>query len=188
VELLDSYIKFRVRAKALGEKGLIAARLIDQLQDNFNITFLVAQRVVEDEAATHLPRVTPGVDRFTQLKLFADVHFYLVATANIWKAFTALDGHLDQWLKKSLRKDVRPYRHFFECADRMRDHFEHLSERVGSLKDKPVFTDRGLDDNWNFEMCGETVKVGPPAVRDLARMYRKLETTLEKIFPPRKTN
>jgi len=188
MELLDSYLKFRVRAKALGEQGLIAARLIDQLQDNFNITFLTAQRVVEDEAAIHLPRVTPGVDGFTQLKLFADVHFYLVAIANIWKAFTALDGHLNQWLQKSLKKDTHPYRHFFECADRMRDHFEHLSERVGSSKDKPVFTYRGLDNNWNFKMCGETVMVGPPAVRDLARMYRKLETALEKIFPPRNTN
>jgi hypothetical protein len=187
VELLDSYFTFRIRAKALGEQGLIAARLIDQLRDNFNITFLVAQRVVEDEAATFLPRVTPGVDRFAQLKLFADVHFYLVSTANIWKALTTLDAHLDKWLKKSLKKDVRPYRHFFECADKMRDHFEHLSERVELLKNKPVFTSWSLD-NWNFKMCGETVVVGPPAVQALVKIYRKLENGLEKIFPPQETN
>ena len=186
MERLDRYVAIRVRAKKHGEQGQIASNLVYLLERYINMALLALQRIMEDNAALDIPRATPGPDPFAFFSLFADIHFYLVAVDNVRKVLERLSTHLDKTLRKTLNDVLKPYRHFLNCAQSIRDHLEHSDERVGARGKKGKrdldMTYQGLD-GWKYQVLGESIKVGPPAARVLIRLYSDLEKALKELYP-----
>jgi hypothetical protein len=172
MEKLDSYQKYLFRVE---EREL--SRLIENIETSVNMALLQSQRILEDNASFELPRVNPGPDQVLFLMLFADIHFYLVSVDNIRKSI----DRLDKALKGRLADLKNSYREFFDSANRVRRHQEHLDERIQAGK----YHGKALYDNWMYEVCGDSVIIGPPAARNLIDLYRIIDERLESIFPPR---
>jgi hypothetical protein len=186
MERLDRYNAIRARVKKLGEHGQIASNLIYLLERHINMALLASQRIAEDDAALSIPRATAGPDPFAFFSLYADIHFYLVAVDNVRKVLDRLNTHINKTLNKTLKDVLKPYHHFLKCAKSVRDHHEHSDQRVGALGAKGTrdrdMAYQGLD-GWNYQVLGESIKVGPPAAQVLINLYADVEKDLKKLYP-----
>ncbi len=170
MEKLNSYQKYTFRVENRN-----MSRLIENVEIGINMALIQSERIVAGNASIELPRVSPGPDTFLFLKLFTDIHFYLVSVANIKKFIGKLNRALDDTLD-DINKD---YRNFFDTAKAVRNCQEHLDERIESGK----YYGKSLYDDWVYEICGKTVVIGPPAAKILIQLYRELDLKLETLFP-----
>lgn len=170
MEKLNTYKKYLARIE---DRNL--SRLIKNIEISLNMALLQSERIVEDNTAIDLPRVSPGPDPVLFLKLFADIHFLLVSIDNIRKSF----DRLNKALFGKLEEIKKEYKTFFEKANAVRCCQEHLDERINSGK----YYGKSLHDDWSYEICGDTVIIGPPAAKKLVELYRTLDIMLENIFP-----
>ena len=167
MERLARYSKFQ-----LTEKRKDVCRLIELVEINFNMALLQAQRIAEDKEATDFPRATPGLDSVAIFNLFADIHFFLVSADNVRKALDKLNRRFDGALNHVLKK----YKFFFEPVRAIRGYHEHLEQRITG---QPFYAGKALKEDWTYEMCGASLKVGPATARLLIRMYRAVEEALK---------
>ena len=170
MEKLNRYQKYTFRVE-----NRKISRLIDNIEIGVNMALIQSERIVADKAAIELPKVSPGSDTFLFLKMFADIHFYLVSVANIKKAIDKLDGIIGNKLV-DINED---YGDFFKSAKAVRNCQEHLDERIESEK----YYGKSLYDDWLYEICGKTVVIGPPADKILKKLYRELDLKLEFLYP-----
>ncbi|MFH1672302.1 MAG: hypothetical protein ABIF87_02585, partial [Pseudomonadota bacterium] len=125
MEKLNSYQKYASRIE-----NRIISRLIENIEVGVNMALIQSERILADNAAIEMPRVSPAPDAFLYLKLFADIHFYLVSVANIRKSI----GKLDKALGNKLDDINKDYGDFFDAAKAVRNSQEHLDERIESGK------------------------------------------------------
>jgi hypothetical protein len=148
---------------------------------NVNTALIQCERIAQGQ---QLIRSLPRADRVAFLTLFADIHFFVIVADDIERCVDKLrlrlnSGELKQILKK--------YRYFFDAVREMRNHHEHLDERIHC---ENLYYGKGLEDDWTFEMCGSYLKVGPAAEPRLIGLYEAvyeaLESTLSKCNVPEK--
>jgi hypothetical protein len=165
VELQERYYRFR-RGLADNE----TRRLIELVEMHINMALIQNERIAEDRAEINSPSYRPE-NRAAFVALFADIHFFLVAADDIRKCVDRLNPRLNGELKTVMKK----YRFFFDAVQEMRDHHEHVDER---LDGDELYSGKDLVD-WTYGMCGSSVKVGPPARQLLLRFYDDAERALE---------
>ncbi len=170
MEKLTKYQKYIFR---IDDRNL--SRQIENIEININMALLQSERILEDNASIDLPRVSPGPDQALFLKLFSDIHFYLVSVDNIRKSIDRLDKTLDG----KLEEIKSYYEDFFNSANAVRRCQEHLDQRIESGE----YFGKALYDNWVYEICGNSVVIGPLAARKLIELYRSLDVIIESIFP-----
>lgn len=166
-QLLEKYSRFR-RAAADHE----TYRLIQMVEININTALLQCQRISEDY--TFLSR-QPAANRGAFLTLFADIHFFVVATDDIRKCLETLRARLGGDLKQISKQ----YRTFFKAVTDMRDHHEHLDEKIDA---SDLYYGKALLDDWTFEMCGFSLKVGPAVEERLLSLYEAIDKALALRF------
>ena len=170
MEKLTKYQKYIFR---ITDRNL--SRLIENIEININMALLQSERILEDNASIDLPRVTPGPDQVLFLKLFSDIHFYLVSVDNARKSI----DRLNEVLNGNLDEIKSTYEEFFNSTNAARRCQEHLDQRIESGE----YFGKSLYDNWVYEICGNSVIIGPPAAKKLIELYRSIDTILEPVFP-----
>jgi hypothetical protein len=163
-ELLERYSRFRHAAKDHETE-----RLIEAVQMNINTALIQCERIAQGQ---HLIRSLPRADRVAFLTLFADIHFFVIVADDIGKCVDKLQLRLNSG---ELKQIMKKYRYFFDAVKEMRNHHEHLHERI---HDENLYYGKGLEDDWTFEMCGSCLKVGPAAEPRLLGLYEAIYEAL----------
>jgi hypothetical protein len=167
-ELLETYSRFRNQVA-----DHETARLIEAVQMNINTALIQCGRIAEGQ---QFIRSQPRADRVAFLTLFADIHFFVIVADDIRKCLDKLRLRLNG---AHLKPITKKYKYFFDAVKEMRNHHEHLDERI---HDENLYYGKGLEDDWTFEMCGSSLKVGPAAEPTLfglhEAIYKALDSTL----------